>query len=307
MTRPHKADARRLTLRRAIRAAGAIVLVAQAGCSMLGALPYHSHLYEVPIAGTAREYILHVPRKLDAGERPALVIMLHGHGERAEHFERTTGMSEKADRERFIVAYPQALGAPSVWHTAVDGSPHIDDVAFIRTLIDSLTQRYRVDPNRIYIAGHSNGAFMAYRAGAALSSRVAALGISAGSIGRITPNRDTLRVRAPEHPVAVFIVHGKADTSVPYDGGRETDGPRRIVPEEESTLFWARSDGCQLTPRSDTAMHGNVVRDDFTECRAGTEVVRFTVMNLTHRWPTGGDAIAATDSMWAFFSAHPKR
>ncbi len=200
------------------------------GCAIMGALPERSHVYALPSAGEQREYILHVPRSYHAGNPTALIIMLHGHGARAKTFESSTGMSRKADREGFIVAYPQALGSPSVWHTAVDGSSRIDDVAFIRNLIDSVSHRYSIDPARIYVAGHSNGAFMAYRVGSVLSNRIAAIGISAGSIGRITRSGDTLRIKDPASPVAVIAFHGEADRAVPYNGGKESDGPNHIVP-----------------------------------------------------------------------------
>lgn len=287
------------------------------GCALVGVLPARSHEYAVPVGAQTRSYILHVPRGLGPDDHPALVVMLHGHGARAESFERSTGMSRKADHEKFIVVYPQALGSPSVWHSAVDGSRRIDDVAFIQALIDSMISRHGVDPARVYVAGHSNGAFMAYRVGAALSSRIAALGISAGSIGRITRRGDTLRVRMPVDPVSVIAFHGRADHSVPYDGGPESDGPPRIVPTAESIRLWVNGDGCDIAPASDTSDGGNVIREDYSGCRDGTKVVLYTIVDGTHRWPgdqtpwwkfagNGKSAVNATNLMWAFFQAHPK-
>ncbi|HEY8309715.1 MAG TPA: PHB depolymerase family esterase [Gemmatimonadaceae bacterium] len=264
-----------------------------------------------------RDYILHVPKSYDRRTAAPLVVLLHGHGSRAQTFERLTGMSRKSDRNGFIVAYPQALGSPSVWHSGVDGSARIDDVAFIRTLIDSIRVAYNIDPDRIYVAGHSNGAFMAYRVGVALSSTVAAIGISAGSIGRITSRGDTVRIQAPLRPVSLIAFHGRADDMVPYDGGAETDGPRRIVSAPASIRFWALADGCSVAPDTTVLEQGNVVRADFTGCRAGTEVVFYTIADGTHKW--AGDrtpwwkfwehtnnSLSATDEMWAFFKAHPR-
>lgn len=310
---------RRHILRCVRPAAVALAGLLMTGCALAGALPARSHAYVVPVGAQMRSYILHVPRGLGPDDHPALVVMLHGHGARAESFERSTGMSQKADREKFIVVYPQALGSPSVWHSAVDGSIRIDDVAFIRTLIDSLVARHHVDPRRVYVAGHSNGAFMAYRIGSALSSRVAAVGVSAGSIGRITRRGDTLRIRTPAEPVAVIAFHGKADRSVPYDGGPEVDGPRHIVPTPESIHFWVTGNGCNPVAASDTVDGGNVIRDDYTGCQNGSEVVLYTIVDGTHRWPgdhtpwwkfsgnTGHSSVDATDLMWAFFEAHARR
>lgn len=291
--------------------------LAVAGCAALSVLPSRSHVHDLTVGREMRDYILHVPKSYDRDRPTPLVILLHGHGARAQTFERSTGMSGNADKNGFIVAYPQALGSPSVWHTGVDGSARIDDVAFIRILIDSISSDYNIDPSRIYVAGHSNGAFMAYRVGSALSSTVAAIGISAGSIGRITSHGDTLRIGAPSTPVSVIAFHGKADQTVPYDGGAEEDGPRRIVSAPQSIHFWVNGDGCSAKPATTVLDQGNVIRDDYTECRAGSEVVLYTIVDGTHKWP-GDDApwwelwghashaVSATDAMWSFFKAHPK-
>ncbi|MDQ2890107.1 MAG: hypothetical protein M3R65_06070 [Gemmatimonadota bacterium] len=284
----------------------------------MSVLPQRSHALGLVVGKEQRTYILHVPKSYHRDSPAPLVVLLHGHGSRAETFEGLTGMSEKADKNGFVVAYPQALGSPSVWHSGVDGSVRVDDVAFIRTVIESIRSRYNIDPDRIYVGGHSNGAFMAYRIGAILSSTVAAIGISAGSIGRINARGDTVRIDAPRYPVSVIAFHGKADNMVPYDGGKETDGPRRIVPVEQSIKLWVTADNCGAIPDSTILDNGNVIRDDYTGCLAGTEVVLYTIVDGTHRW--AGDAtpwwkfwdrnpgaLSATDEMWAFFKSHPRQ
>ena len=144
-----------------------------AGCAIDGGLPVRSDLHDLPVAAEHRSFILHVPRSYRADRPTPLVILLHGHGAKAAAFERSTGMSDKADKESFIVAYPQALGSPSVWHTAVDGSPHGDDVAFIATLIDSAVARLqhrscahlrrRPLQRRVHGVPHRLGAIAAHR------------------------------------------------------------------------------------------------------------------------------------------------
>jgi len=288
------------------------------GCAAFSVLPARSEMRDLKVGREHREYILHVPKSYDRDRPTALVILLHGHGARAQTFEASTGMSGKANRNGFIVAYPQALGSPSVWHTGVDGSADVDDVAFIRILIDSISADYNIDSDRIYVAGHSNGAFMAYRVGSALSSQVAAIGISAGSIGRITSRGDTLRIQAPANPVSVIAFHGKADNTVPYNGGAEEDGPRRIVAAPQSIRFWVKSDDCNLKPTTTVLEDGNVTLDDYTGCKADTEVAFYTIEDGTHKWP--GDKTpwwqfwgrsshepSATNDMWSFFKAHPKQ
>src|SRR5665213_914646 len=270
------------------------------------------------VAGELRTYLLHIPAHYDTIRRAPLLIVLHGHGESAENFEKYTGMSDKADAEGFIAVYPQAQGDPSDWHTAIDGPRKRDDIAFVRDIIDLLERKYRIDHRRIYAAGHSNGGIMTYRLASTLSDKLAAVGVTAGSIGMIDERGDTLRFATPVHPVSVIHFHGLADTDVPYHGGAESDGPDNIVSVKNTISFWLTADHCPTAPTSRTVSDDrNVIVDNYTPCAKGTAVTLYTIIDGTHRWP-GDDVpwytfpgrddsdIVATDVMWDFFAAHPR-
>ncbi|MEO6865573.1 MAG: PHB depolymerase family esterase [Gemmatimonadaceae bacterium] len=270
------------------------------------------------VAGELRTYLLHIPAHYDTIRRAPLVIVLHGHGESAENFEKYTGMSDKADREGFIAVYPQAQGDPSDWHTAIDGPRKRDDIVFVRDIINALERSYRIDHRRIYAAGHSNGGIMTYRLASTLSDRLAAVGVTAGSIGMIDDRGDTLRIAPPPHPVSVIHFHGLADPSVPYRGGPESDGPDNIVSVKNTIAFWIGADHCPLAPASRTvSTDKNVVVESYGPCAKGSEVTLYTIIDGIHRWP--GDEVpwytfpgrddsdvVATDVMWNFFVAHPR-
>lgn len=270
------------------------------------------------VAGTLRTYRLHIPAHYDTIRRAPLVIVLHGHGESAANFEKYTGMSEKADREGFIAVYPQAQGDPSDWHTAIDGPRRRDDIAFVRDIINLLERTYRIDHRRVYAAGHSNGGIMTYRLASTLSDKLAAVGVTAGSIGMVDEHGDTLRIGPPAHPVSVIHFHGLADPSVPYHGGPESDGPDNIVSVKNTISFWVSADRCNPTPASRSiSADKNVIIETYTPCAKGTAVTLYTIIDGTHRWP--GDEVpwytfpgrddsdvVATDVMWAFFAAHPR-
>ena len=270
------------------------------------------------VAGQLRTYLLHIPAHYDTIRNVPLVIVLHGHGESAENFENYTGMSDKADEAGFIAVYPQALGDPSDWHTAIDGPSRRDDIAFVRAIIDVLERKYRIDHRRIYAAGHSNGGIMAYRLASTLSDKLAAVGVTAGSIGMVDERGDTLRIGRPAHPISVIHFHGMADPSVPYHGGPESDGPDNIVSVENTIGFWLNVDHCSSKPASRTVSDDrNVIVDNYAPCANGTAVTLYTIIDGTHRWP-GDDIpwytfpgrddsdIVATDVMWNFFAAHPR-
>lgn len=270
------------------------------------------------VGGQQRLYRLHIPAHYDTIRAAPLVIVLHGHGESAENFEQYTGMSDKADAEGFIVVYPQALGDPSEWHTAIDGSRKRDDVAFVRQIIATVRRSFRVDPHRIYAAGHSNGAIMTYRLASLMSDQLAAIGITAGTIGMVDERGDTTRIAPPPHPVSVIHFHGLADGDVPYRGGPESDGPDNIISVPNTIRFWTHADHCPTSPRSRTVSDNrNVIVETYAPCAKGTAVVLYTIVDGGHRWP-GDDVpwytfpgrditdVSATDSMWSFFAAHPR-
>ena len=270
------------------------------------------------VAGELRTYLLHIPAHYDTIRQAPLVIVLHGHGESAGNFEKYTGMSDKADAEGFIAVYPQALGDPSDWHTAIDGPAKRDDIRFVRGIIDLLEHKYRIDRRRIYAAGHSNGGIMTYRLASMLSDKLAAVGVTAGSIGMVDEKGDTLRIARPAHPVSVIHFHGMQDQDVPYRGGQESDGPDNIVSVKNTIGFWLNVDHCKPSPASrSVSADRNVIIDSYSPCADGTAVVLYTILDCAHRLP-GDDVpwytfpgrddsdIVATDVMWNFFAAHPR-
>lgn len=270
------------------------------------------------VAGQLRTYLLHIPAHYDTIRQAPLVIVLHGHGESASNFEKYTGMSDKADEEGFIAVYPQALGDPSDWHTAIDGPSRRDDITFVRDIIALLEHKYRIDHRRIFAAGHSNGGFMAYRLASTLSNEIAAVGVTAGSIGMVNENEDTLRIAPPSHPVSVIHFHGVADPSVPYSGGPESDGPDNIVSVRNTIRFWVNADHCDPAKVTRTiSADKNVIIDTYQPCAKKTAVVLYTIIDGTHRWP-GDDVpwytfpgrddsdVIATNVIWNFFAAHPR-
>ncbi len=105
------------------------------------------------IGGRTRTYFLHVPPAYDAKKPLPLVLVLHGGGQSPESAERMSGMSAKADKENFLVAYPSGTGRFSrrpTWNSgnccgyAIENN--VDDVAFLRALITSSNTTTRWTP-----------------------------------------------------------------------------------------------------------------------------------------------------------------
>jgi len=265
-----------------------------------------------------RTCLLHLPPGYNGKRLWPLVIVLHGGGGNATGAVGMTGFSEKADKEGFVVAYPNGSGRLKTrlltWNSgnccgyALDNG--VDDVGFIRALIDELVKTRAVDPKRVYVTGMSNGGMMTHRLGCELSDKIAAIAPVAGALD--------VENCQPANPVSVIIFHGTADERVLYNGGepiRKADRHFRVDKSVAYAVsFWVKHDGCSETPkRSDK---GSIRTEIYGGGKDGAEVVLYTVNGGGHAWP-GGRAyllgteptkeISATDLMWDFFMRHPKK
>lgn len=279
-------------------------------------------LRELVVGGFARSYYLHFPPEYD-GRRPwPLVLAFHGGGVNAETMIYFSGLSEKADQAGFVVAYPEGTGRVPRARTWNAGNccghalhHGVDDVAFVRALLDELERTAAIDPRRVYAAGMSNGAMMAYRLANELADRFAAIAPVAGpmAIDRAQPSR----------PVSVIHFHGTTDEYTPYLGGK---GPRSqsqtaFLSVDDTIRAWVAANGCPAEPAvarlPSSAVDGtNIVRSDYGPGREGAEVVLYTIEGGGHTWPgrssifpTLGPStrqIAANDLIWEFFEKHPR-
>jgi polyhydroxybutyrate depolymerase len=250
-----------------------------------------------------------------------VVVVLHGGGGNAENAEKMTGFTALVERERVIVVYPEGTSKRARVKLLTWNAGHccgfamesrVDDVGFIAAMLDAVASAYPVDLDRIYVTGMSNGAMMTHRLGRELSPRIAAIAPVVGALFGDEP--------PAKSPVAALMINGLLDKSVPAQGGptggrssSAWDGtPTR--PNLEQGTYWARANGCDITPRLSES--GTVITWRYA-CPAGRAVEVLQLRDNGHAWPGGergsrlGDkpstAIDATEVMWAFFRAHPRR
>lgn len=251
--------------------------------------------------GIERTYYIHIPPSYNGITPVPLVIVLHGYTETPLDIEGYSGFSTKSDKEGFIAVYPTS--STDRWNAGFGTwKSGFNDVGMINELIDTLEQEYEIDPKRIYITGFSNGAMMAYRSGAELSDRIAAIAPVAGTIGgQVDQNSPFEYISEPSQPVSVIIFHGTADASIPYQGIIASTN-RYYVSVADSVAFWVRCDGCSTNPLNETSSDGSVIKSTYSNGTNGTEVVLYTLVGWSHAWP-----LTATDLIWDFFESHPKQ
>ncbi|GAB7146511.1 PHB depolymerase family esterase [Mycobacterium riyadhense] len=247
-----------------------------------------SHI--INVGGVDRTYRLYKPAGLPAAA--PLVVMLHGGFGSAKQAERSYDWDELADSEKFVVAYPDGLSR--AWNANGGGCcgrsarQGVDDVAFISAAVADIASNVRIDPARVYATGMSNGAIMSYTL-ACNTQIFAAIGPVSGT--QLDP------CRSP-HPTSVMHIHGTGDPLVRYYGGpgagiARIDGP----PVEQLNAFWRNVDQCGAP----TATTRGQVTTSTAGCAHNRSVVLVTVDEGGHEWPS-----VATETLWAFFAAHPR-
>ena len=259
----------------------------------------------------ARPYRLVEPEDYDPGEAAPLVIVLHGYGQGAD-FGEYFNLDPVAGRHGALVAYP--LGTPDAlgrrfWN-ATDAccdlfGRGVDDVAYLRAVIDDVSSRYRVDARRVSVVGYSNGAFMAQRLACELDSRIAAV-VAVAGVNWADP-----ALCAPLGQVAVLQVHGDADTVVRYLGGRMLGGPALAPSVRTSIEGWRDRNGCGPAPKiletaldiaSDLAGAETAV-ERYEGCGRGGAAELWTVHGGDHDIVFSAEF---AEAVWRFLEAHPK-
>jgi polyhydroxybutyrate depolymerase len=190
----------------------------------------------------------------------------------------------------------------------------VDDVGFIRQLLDTLPADLPIDPARVFAAGHSNGAILSYRLACELSDRIVGIGVQAGSLG--------VDQCTPSQPVSVIHFHGTADTNHPIDGGKGSGvAGVEFRPARAAVEALAAADGCNGEPRSSTdPANLDLAVTTWSGCGDGA-VVRYVVVDgATHAWmghpasSAQGTSLVgepypnldASRAIWSFLAAHPR-
>ena len=239
----------------------------------------------IQVGGVNRSYILHVPSS-GLPENPSFVISLHGLNNNATIQRSWSGFDNVADKEKFIVVYPEAINMS--WDLS-----GIKDVDFIAALIDTMYARYHIDRKRVYATGMSMGGMFSYTLACKAADKIAAIGPGCGypmgGLGNCSPSR----------PVPTFHVHGEADTFVSY---------KNLLP-----IFaaWVKLNGCPDTPvvtKPYPADNPNskATKKYYGPCRENSEVILVSVAGMAHDYATASKnfGIIESEEFWKFFKNH---
>jgi polyhydroxybutyrate depolymerase len=278
--------------------------------------------HKITVNNLTRKFYVYTPADLPQTNRP-LVIALHGGGTNGKSMERYSELDTKADAGKFIVVYPDGTGRLARLLTWNAGSccgyakrKNIDDVMFIKQMIEFLIDKYKIDRARVYVTGISNGAMMAYRLVAEIPEYIAAVAAVSG----------TLEVPAKEvkSPMPILHFHGTEDKYVPWHGGRgERTGKGMSFNSVDATInTWVAVDKAK-TPAEvinlpDIKEDGTkVVEHIYAATDGKNEVILYEIVGGGHAWPgktkserilgKATENINANDIMWKFFKKHSRQ
>lgn len=265
--------------------------------------------------GEARMYRVHVPPSYNASRPTPMVLSLHGGGGNMDYQadDKYYHLVSKSDSAGFIAVFPNGYsrlpsGKFATWNAGIccgkARDENVDDVGFIREVVQRLKAQLNVDPDRIFANGMSNGGMMSYRLACEMPETFRAIAAVAGTDGTKSCN--------PSKPVSVLHIHAKDDDRVLFNGGagKQSEQMADFVSVPDTVAKWVRLNGCTATPKRVLERPGATC-DAYTGCRGGVEVKLCVTETGGHSWPggtkvrtgePGSTAIDATDLIWEFYA-----
>jgi len=280
---------------------------------------------DIQANGFNRTYQVHIPPGVHAKVPLPLVVVIHGAFDTGLGMETFSGFSRLADRENFMVLYPDGMGLFGYlqhWNAGhccgKAAKDQVDDVGFIVAAIEDACRRWNADRRRIYILGFSNGGMMAYRFAAEKTNMLAGAAFLAASMGgRASEEEPDWRIPNPQKPLPVLIIHGLEDQDVPYNGGisPRRGGQRTYWSVPDCVAFWVEYNGCKGPEKEELSRGGRIIVTSWGDCSDGAEVSLWRIKQWGHDWPgtyfTGGlsqdDPLKdfdAAEILWDFFENH---
>lgn len=278
------------------------------------------------VGSLQREYLIHVPLNLPVSQAVPVVFVYHGGGGTANGMLNLSKFNQVADREQFIVVYPQGIGRN--WNdgrvTAVSQAhrDQIDDLAFFDAMLQTISGEHPIDERRVFVTGISNGGIFSQFVAANRSSKIAAIAPVVGGIA--DPFHQRFR---PSNPVSVLIIQGTDDPLIPYAGGQvaaqDRKGRGSVISTEQGAQMWVDANGCHGEPEEQALPD----RDPSDGCRVqarrwkggtgGTEVWLYRIDGGGHTWPNGPQYLPkrrigsvtrdiSSETIWEFFKSHPR-
>ena len=275
--------------------------------------------------GVEREYLVHIPDNLT--EDSPIVFVIHGFTGSAKQIMEYSGMNEVADREGFMVIYPQGT-TDSEGNTFFNvgyefhKDSTIDDVSFIRNLFVSLSEEYSLKRKQGFATGMSNGGDMSYLLACTSADLFRAVAPVAGSL--MAKTKETCDTQSP---VPIFEIHGTGDLITLFDGDMENTGGWGAYYDLPSTIsFFAEAynldkRSTKIIAKKEEGSEYDIYLQRHWSQNSDEEVWMYEIVEGRHVWPgfkihwwenpvfwyyfgSGNEDINASEEVWRFFKKY---
>ncbi len=249
------------------------------------------------VDGRERQYLIHLPPSYSTNTKMPILFGLHGGGGNYENTIKFYNLNGLADKNNFIVIYPNAIGKSWTmkgFATRTKGNDSaVDDVHFISVLIDTIIQHYKGDSTYVFTTGISRGGEFSLYLADKLSTRITAIAPVCASVPK-----EFLKTYSFKHLTPVLLINGTADPLIPYNGGYgkylRTDEPGEgfdMASTDDLTAKISALDSCNLSYKT-YAIPDN---DPDDGCTATKDMLYCTNWNVEfikienggHTWPGG--------------------
>lgn len=249
---------------------------------------------QLELQSRMRKFIVYVPSALEAATRVPLVLDFHGNGGSGMQEESSSGWKQKADKEGFVVAYPDGVG--NGWNVGNCCGEALmsnsDDVGFAKAIVKQVSASACIDAKRVYATGLSNGAGLAHRIACEAADVFAA--IAAASADLVT---DPCK---PARPISELSVRGLSDTLVAYAGGN-TGSTGWYSPGAKGTLdLWKKIDNC-----TGMLQMPQQYCEGYTGCEGGVEITLCSLPNTGHILYMNSLGFDVPQVAWEMFKRQP--
>ncbi len=173
---------------------------------------------EIQVQGIDRTYRSFIPPSAEKAKKAPLLFVFHGGAGDAKRAQKHFSFDKQAREHGFIVVYPEAIDGH--WNDGRMGEKFasqdskIDDVAYFRAVLAKVKIAHKIDEERIYAMGASNGGMFVQRLAVEETATFAAVASTISSLPK--PLKQGF---APKAPLSVLFMSGTEDPIVPFDGG----------------------------------------------------------------------------------------
>jgi poly(hydroxyalkanoate) depolymerase family esterase len=281
-----------------------------------------------------QHYQLYVPSTYTSGTPVPLVVALHGCTQTGDSFRRLTRWDALAEAKGFIVVFPEQdpnANQQKCWNFFQAGhmKRSAGEPARIAGLTTFVTQKYSVDPHRVYAAGLSAGGAMASVMAATYPEIFAAIGIGSGceyaATAACAGYKSADPVQAAQQAYQEMGSHARQMPFIAFEGDADTTVPP--INADQLVQQWLLTDD----QADDGALNGSIPsapsKTDTGQSaggrsyeirtyvdKSGAELAQYWIVHgMGHAW-SGGDGSQPhsdpsgpdeTGAMYAFFVSHP--